>query len=50
MAVLFPGKFIYELPNLTRCCGTCNYMKRHHSVDAWLDHLEKVLFHMGRIE
>lgn len=40
----------YEIPNLTRCCGTCNYMKRHHSVDEWLDHLEKILFHMGRIE
>lgn len=40
----------YEMTNLTRCCGTCNYMKRHHSVEEWLDHLEKVLFHMGRIE
>lgn len=38
----------YEIHNLTRCCGTCNYMKRRHSVEEWLAHLEKVLRHMGR--
>ena len=35
----FPG-------NVVQCCWKCNTMKSTHSVDEWVDHMERVLSHL----
>lgn len=33
----------YTIENCTPCCATCNYMKRHHSLEKWIEHMQKVI-------
>jgi len=33
----------YVLSNIKICCKTCNYMKRSHSFDEWIQHMKKII-------
>jgi len=36
----------YILSNVIPCCSMCNYMKRHHDRELFLNHIEKIHDHM----
>lgn len=33
----------YTLENCVPCCGKCNFMKRHHPLQDWLDQMRTIL-------
>ena len=39
----------YILSNCVPCCTMCNIMKMAHSKDVWLDHIERIMKHQGRL-
>lgn len=38
----------YTLDNCAPCCKLCNYMKRDHSLDDFLDHIRKIYTYNGK--
>ena len=39
----------YTKKNSVSCCKTCNYMKRHHPIDEFLSHIERIHKHQQSI-
>lgn len=37
----------YEMNNVVSCCGRCNEMKMGSTVSEWVEHMHKILRHMG---
>lgn len=40
----------YTLSNVVPCCGTCNLMKRKHTLDEWIGHIRKVIAHSDLVQ
>ena len=37
----------YEKDNIIPCCGRCNEMKNSATVGDWINHMQKIITHMG---
>jgi hypothetical protein len=37
----------YEMQNIVACCVMCNWMKRHLSVDDFINHCRKIIINLG---
>ena len=39
----------YTIDNSVSCCSTCNRMKMDHSLDFFIEHMQKVLRHLRKV-